>query len=204
MNCTACDGPVVETTYYTFVCTECGLERTGNLNPELVNVSDAYNTLCTAYSRGVRFKNYIKQVTGVLSGCNYKCKIWKLLEKDAPFESITIMLEKMRKYKCKSKHYDCIRAFAKIFVPSEEDEIGLHEHDLKNIYKRFNFILGKWKIYEQNNDNDEQTLFFSYPWLVKKILNEYGITRFDKYIKQLRCKKRNEKYEQLFQKLVEI
>ena len=201
MNCSKCDSTTVMTTYYTRVCTECGLEHREHPEPELENVADAYNTLDTAYSRTMRFKNYLKQVTGVFSGCHYNAKIWSFLEKDAPFESITEMLRYMRQYKCKSKHYDCIYSFAKAFVPSEKGVGTLTYHQVKLVYRKFDLLLSRWKQLTRGGDSDGM-LFFSYPWLVRRLLNDIGVTKYDRYIKALRCKKRNQKYEELYQKLL--
>jgi hypothetical protein len=38
--------------------------------------------------------------------------------------------------------------------------------------------------------------------LIRKLLNITGEYRFDRYIKKIRCKKRNHFYENLFQELV--
>ena len=43
--------------------------------------------------------------------------------------------------------------------------------------------------------------FFNYAWLIRRMLNHFEIHDYDTYIKQIKCEKRNEYYNTMFNQL---
>ena len=201
-RCKKCSGIIIRTESCTDVCTTCGRERkiltlydTSCMNKQGITVHSA---LTYSYNRRMRFKNYIDQVTGFSNGPAYSAKIWELLKDNAPYPTIDDLLKTMSKVKCKHKFYDSILSFCKAFVTDFKVPPNLSLETKNIILKRFDTLLCRWEGECQSSE-----LFFSYPWLVKKLLNEQNIYDYDTVIKKLRCKKRIRKYEKLFKHLDE-
>ena len=204
MSCKYCnsENSLTVTDYSSLICLECGIEKPYSIDIKMhQNFADnpalAYSQLYFTYSRKHRFKNYLEQVCGISSGCHANAKIWSLLETFAPFETIEKLLQCMQRIKCKHKHYECIHAFTKTFVSSYKRPKPLSLQQIKLLRKRFDDILMQWKkCFFGTNE-----LFFSYPWLILKVLHELKITRFDHFIKKLRCRKRVQKYETMLKRV---
>ena len=198
MHCSDCKTKrIARTTYNTWVCLGCGIEKLAGLIPTNDDPSNAYNQLTFQYSRRQRFKNYLEQVTGISSGCHSNAKIWELLNDIGPFESVELLLKAMGKVKCKHKHYECIHSFARAFVTDCPTPERVTMVRFKFLMRSFDEILLNWK----RHFDGTTELFFSYPWITKHLLHSHGITRFDVFIKKLQCKKRNQKYVKLLQKI---
>ena len=91
----------------------------------------------------------------------------------------------------KEKRYHSVHLFSKLLC---EDHIHIHPPSpefFRRLMRLFDEILCCFKVQQRQK-------FFSYPWLLKKLLHIADEFRYDKYIKQIRCSKRNFYYEQLF------
>lgn len=175
-------------TNFSQICTICGIE-TPILNLDVYNVYSAPMT--KNYDRGQRFKLKVEKLLLLHSGPKSSEPVWRVLE-----EHVEHLLHPMdirtclRKSKIKSKHYDCIHLFSKIFC-NVFHEVQDHTTILATILKRFQDIYFNWKLKIGTG------LFFSSDWLLRHLVSNLcpdlvvflkpktSQNRHDKYVKML-------------------
>ena len=173
----------------TIVCVNCGLEK---LNLEIDRYSVNSAPFNHGYKRLGRFKSKLDKLWGTNNGPKSHDPIWCFLEQNKRFlKGPKSVRDALRTSQLKNKFYDDIRIFCDVFTsfkvkqPSHETYQKILE-DFKNIYQKWVF-------------NDSLS-FFSYTWLLRRLLKKYN-TGLSIFLKPPTSKKRSKKYETLFKQL---
>ena len=96
----------------------------------------------------------------------------------------------------KDKRYCSLHLFARLYVNDYTAPAPP-----KNVFVLRKFILKKFQDIEMNHRKLMTGPFFNYPWLLKKILNEFKIHQYNPYIKPIKCKRRRKHYEKMYSTL---
>ena len=191
----SCNSKFVFTTYYTKICTSCGVEQSGELTQEIIYMPGA--NLNRSYSRNERWRNLTRKITGYHCGPPTRDPVWNYLHSQKPFNSPADILASLRVSKLLNKHYQNLYIFTKIFAPKHD----LPEFDpdvCSKMITYFDFVYQIW------NRHFGQRPFFSYNWLLEQALELFNYTQFIPFVKRLVCPKRRRKYENLLIKLYGI
>lgn len=175
------------TQQHTYVCTECGIEE-----PFLVpNTSDFQRQrLVCPYSRTVRFRELLEKLVGMSNGPPVKDPIWQHLSKGAPYQTPQDITRAVKLSGLKSKHYAELHVFCKCFLKDYKAP-SIDPHTVCRCLRAdFENVLFRW--YRRNRQRSPT--FFSYNWVLEKLLLARGITEFDIYLKRLLCPTRRAMY----------
>ena len=176
----------------TIVCQLCGLEHVylGSNRTPGYQQSHGRMKPKTCYSRRYRFQVLLGR-TCLASTLQCTDPVWDYLESAGPFTSMREIQKSLAKFPNKWKRYDCLPLFCKCYVP-ECDPIRIPATDLDRAMKLFDSVNSRWK-------RRPFRRFFSYFWLLERVLNHLGILGFLPYTKKLICKKRRHFYELMLQ-----
>jgi hypothetical protein len=176
------------------VCRRCGMVHS-NLHEYVVGVN-TYNDplqLCF-YQRRKRFEQILVKITAPNID-NKDVPIYKLLVKGKQtFDSVQDVLTTLKRLPVKDKRYHSLHIFSKLFMNNYVKPPILSEHTKKRIMFLFSEI-------ESMFLRDKNVPFFNYAWLIRRVLNHFKIHEYDIYIKQIKCEKRNEYYNVMFNDL---
>ena len=187
-----CGSLIIYTDYATKICTECGIETRGPLENH-----DTYfesgGPLFMSYSRNRRFAQMLRAV--IYPHKFYpKSHILYALEQTKPYVTVDSLLLALRKLKINNKQYQYLHIYCSL----------LQENYVKPPYVRietFNDIMRAFANIEMMFDRTEQKTFFSYNWLLRKLLRNAKLYDYVKYVKEIKCKKRNTLYENMINNL---
>ena len=173
------------------VCRRCGIVHS-HLH-EFVTGVNTYNDplqLCF-YQRRKRFEQILLKITAPYID-NKDIPIHKLLVKGKhTFDSVHDVLATLKKLPVKDKRYHSLHIFSKLFMKNYIEQPMLREHTKKRIMFFFSEI-------ESMFLRDKTVPFFNYAWLIRRVLNYFKVHEYDIYIKQIKCEKRNEYYNTMF------
>lgn len=193
MNCIHCEIRMIETDC-TRTCPNCGIEKQIITNC-LPGYHQAHAPLKRqgSYSRQYRFHTLIYKILGLSSGY---CKndIWKYLGDHAPYESILNLKIQLSKLDQKLKRYDMLPVFARYFCPTHVPKQKPSSVQVRTALLLFNRLEQRWK---QVNTKR----FFSYMFLIEKILQKVGLSEFIPLSKSLVCARRRKYYTEWLEKL---
>ena len=176
------DGP-------TKICTTCGGVEDALVNRDYHSCRDALQQC--VYSRSKRFENLLDSVLYPVFS-NKDTQMYKLLEQKR-FATVPDLVAFMRATSLLDKRFNSIHTFTTLVV---DDYTALPPPSLeykRRVLRLFDEILCRYR--------SSHSQFFSYPWLLNKLLTLTGRTEYSPFIKKIRCKKRREKYETLLQDL---
>jgi hypothetical protein len=97
--------------------------------------------------------------------------------------------------KIKDKRYQSMHTFAKLCVDTYKPVPPLTELVFGECIRMFKDI--EYRFIKRC----VSVPYFNYNWLLKKLLHHLGITRYDPYLKTIKCKKRKQYYEDMFNSL---
>ena len=195
--CESCgDGPVVRSDTMSFVCTNCGVETFNDMFENSMRIGVCtFAQLQNGYSRINRFKNYLYAVLGIHFGPGTQSEVWMHMK---PCESMDELVKMLSSCPTKSKHYEHIHSYAKVFLANYKAPDALKLRDIEQIKKLFLDIQYAYcQIY------GSKTVFFSYPWLLYTILEAMGRKDYLCFVKNLKCKKRAAGYLVKFQECID-
>ena len=193
MPCSCSTDYIVISSYYTIICTKCGLETPTALDPNACDMTTEISPpLVRNYSRPDRWKSLIKKITGVHSGPNRSDPVWNYLQFQKQLNTPDDIIKVLRKSKLKNKHYQSVHTFAKCFLknyvpPKHAPEKVQHQ---LGIY--FDHIASMWA-----GSFCDDSPFMSYAWLIEQGLELYGFREYLPYVKKLMCPERRKKYVSL-------
>jgi hypothetical protein len=193
MNCPTCDEPyLVLESEGAKVCGTCGytvqsLFVTPTKYGEDVNIC--------IYSRSKRFEMMLRAL--LYPSFDKKDTImYKHLAHKKRFATITELETEMKRCQTKEKRFHSVHLFAKLlcdnYKPIQPPPINF----FKSVMIAFDEVLCRFNAQRSAN-------FFSYPWLIRTLLNLRGETRYNRFIKIIRCKKRNIHYKNMFQSIID-
>jgi hypothetical protein len=144
------------------------------------------------YQRRKRFEQILVKIT--LPYMDTKdVPVYKLLEKQT-FKNRERIMDALRRLPLKDKRYHSVHLFCKLLLRNYEPPDIFSLHDKKHCMIFFYQI-------ESMFLRHKRVPFFNYAWLLRRILNYLGYTAYDKYIKRIKCPKRNSYYEEMFSDL---
>ena len=192
-TCVQCSARCVSTDYNTIVCQFCGLERRVPLVPKSVPLSGAPLGI-TNYSRYKRFVNYVNCIFTPRMATHPPGKVLFLLSETAPYQSPHEIIIRLKALKTRNKSYQhlhmyCLKYQKNYDPPQKPSNIVRHA-----IIRTFNFI-------EDLFIHRGMKSFFSYPWLLIKLLTMYGLNQYVQFAKNIGCKKRKQKYTTMWDEL---
>ena len=185
----------VESDYYTTICTDCGLEKQGPIYPSRSDVGSNAPLTLSFYSRYKRFQTHLDCVINPQHATFPKPITIARLLPFAPFASVGELLKTLKRIPHPKTyvhlHYYCVR-FLKDYKPPA----------LMNTFARYDLLSLFARVEtEFKRKTPADTAFFSYPWLLTKLLTRFGCERFTPFIKNISCRKRAAKYEAMWQTL---
>jgi hypothetical protein len=94
----------------------------------------------------------------------------------------------------KDKRFCSIHLFATLTVQNHTKLMPPHYRYRTHLLRLFDEVLSRHKVHGGKN-------FFSYPWLLRRLLAVTGHTQYEPYIKRIRCKRRRKKYNKMLKAL---
>ena len=185
---------IIYTDYQTQVCTYCGEETLGPLENRDFQF-DSGGPLFQSYSRNRRFAAMLRAVL-YPSQFHPKYAIITKLKELGPHTSIDSILLSLRKIKLPNKQYQFLHLYCKLiqvdyieppFVPK----------------KVFNNLMREFADVEHHFERTDKSTFFSYNWLLRKLLTDSDLPEYADFIKKIKCKQRNQLYEAMFQEIMQ-
>ena len=167
-----CGAPLVhEKTCY--ICTECGLETKLLENRDY---HSSYENIHTCvYSRRKRFENLVDSV--LYPSFHTKDEpVYEIL-KDCTFRTVHELIQFMRTLPLKDKRFCSIHLFATLTVDNHTSLQPPTPEFRTRLVKLFEEVLARHKTHGTKQ-------FFSYPWLLRKLLTVVGCPQYNKFIKK--------------------
>ena len=191
MNCPNCEAPCLlleqESTY---VCRECGV-TTPTLMPRPVTFGENVN-VCV-YSRTKRFEIMLRALLYPSFDSKDQHVYAHLANKS--YNNIKDLVNSIKSCTMKEKRFHSVHLFSRLLCEDHKPVAPPPQYYFKRVMILFDELLTLFHATTKSK-------FFSYPWLLRKLLNTTGEQRYNKFIKKIRCKKRNQYYEDLFDELV--
>ncbi len=178
-------------TGYSVICIECGVERT------VLKIVAGYSEnvpLWIGYSRVGRFKKILNKLLFPERYATIPSRIhYELLQKGVKFDTIAGLINAIKQYKMTNKEYNGLHLYCKLFLRDCPDVsptpmpciIESMCGDVNIIERRLMCV-------------DPDARFFSYRWLLGKLLNKYKLTRYIQFVKPIVTPKTCKKYETLY------
>ena len=179
-----CNG-VVYTEIPFLVCGTCGRHISVCLmnNDRVSGFEDVFTCI---YSRKKRFETIINNV---LLPCFEKkdSQMYEYL-RSKRYETVECMRKQMKQSGCVDKRYGSVHFFARHFVKGYTCTSSSVYRLKQMLLKFFDETLTRYNLLTPEAN------FFSYPWLLRYFLSLLGVTCYNEYIKEIKCKKRRLKY----------
>lgn len=172
------------------ICTNCGLEQ-----PLLENhdhhesFEDVYTCV---YSRRKRFENLVDSI--LFPAFHQKDNPVYATLKDKTFKTVDELVDHMKHTQLKDKRFCSTHLFAILTVQNHAKLAPPPYFFRTRIIRLFDEVLSRHKVYGGKQ-------FFSYPWLLRRLLAVTGNTQYEPYIKEIRCKRRRKKYNEMLTSL---
>lgn len=193
-----CNTHVMYTVFST-ICTGCGLEKSF-ITPQIQTYSSTTQSciVISPYSRKHRFTGLLRKILGVDSGPPCKDRVWHFLSVSAPFQNTDAIITCLKNSSIKTKYYNSLHVFSKAFMknyksPACDLEPLVIESLLENMFEE---VMFRWNRFQSSES------FFSYAWLLEKLLKHINIFDIYKpYLKLLVCPNRRLKYASRWESL---
>jgi len=184
-----CGATIVYTDYNTCICTGCGIEKCTPLTNTDVFFQGG-GPLSVCYSRLKRFETMVNAVCYPRQ-LHPKIRIVRLLQTQV-HDSPESVLDHLKTIKMSNKHYSHLHLYCMIAQHSYVKPEYVPKYIVLNILRTFTDIEQKFNLTKPANT------FFSYTWLLRKLLAEFALTEYVQYVKKIKCSKRNSMYETLY------
>ena len=185
---------VFRTTYNTYVCDECGVEKSTPLEIYQKIAPRNMAPFPVGYSRCKRFTKILDSVL-YPTPSSADQKLLAFFD-GRRFDSIQDLLDTMKKSPTRDKRYVSLHCFAKLFVKNYETPFRLNYMDKRKcILNEFEHILFGHLRYCANEQ------FFNYNWLLCVLLKKFGLENLVVYVKNLRCCHRKDFYRDLLEQI---
>ena len=180
------------TDYGTRVCKQCGSEERIGLP-----TSDQYTTNCpliVGYSRNTRVKSILEQLfEPFLFGKPCQKIVYIIKRYKLRFESGTHLHEWLNTQTVKNKKYTCCHYYFAIANSSYKVPPPPSKDLLWIVLRAFYSLESKF-----NNMEHPYKSFFSYNWLLRKLLTNCELVQYVQFIKPIKCKGRRRMYLKMF------
>ena len=197
--CCSCNSKnVFITDYHTLLCMECGNEKRCSFEVTPLHVSyncNHHQPFASGYNRQKRFHTMLANV--LFGGCNVADEhMIKYLVQYEPYTDESGLLKQMKCSGLRDKRYTSLHLFARLFLESYQQVEMPANWDA--VEKSIMLMFGEIELTHRRVFSKP---FFSYVWLLQKILLCHKIDWCSRYIKQLKCPKRVNAYEDDFCKI---
>ena len=186
-----CEHIFFDTTYATQVCHRCGIEKTAPITP--LNEYTTNVPISTGYSRHHRMYILLKQLFSPRFYGTPNSTVVAHALKHGPFVSGSELLHWLAKLKVRHKkyqnaHYYFARACPAYVIPNppSQDKVLSIERAFFKLEQRF------------RGGGHNYKSFFSYNWLLRKLLVEFDLENYLPFVKTIKCKKRMRMYETMW------
>lgn len=175
-------------------CTLCG--SVIDSRPEYLNGVENFVEpiqLCV-YRRSKRFTEMLRKLVYPYTE-KKDDPILELFLKKEKFETITEFITALKSSNIKDKRYQSIHTFCKLFCSDYKTVHPLSSNQFDRLVRMFKNVEHKFS---------RLTIgipFFNYNWLLFELLHKMNINRYDPFLKKIKCKKRNQYYEEMFNSL---
>ena len=184
-----CGFVFVYTDYSTKICTSCGLEKQiPYTNTDFFFQSGGPLTVC--YSRLKRFETMLNSVCYPRQN-HPKLRIIKVLQ-TKQHQSSESVLDHLKAIKQSNKHYSHLHLYCMITQKNYVKPAYVAKTIILDILRKFT------EIEQRFNTLKLTSTFFSYTWLLRKLLSDFQLSPYVKFVKKIKCPKRNDTYQQLY------
>lgn len=190
--CTCVGAIRVHSEYHTIICTQCGIETEQSITPQL-----QYNSsmpLVLGYSRGARFKVLLDKLFEPLLHGRMNSTVLVELHRKPPgiFRNGMQILKWLSSLHVSNKAYQS--AYSYLLFYNNEDvhpkptPVKIHDVELEFVRLEFGFSRSKYR----------NSSFFSYNWLLHKILKIHKLEFYAQFVKRIKCARRFRRYEEMW------
>ena len=195
--CESCKTYTVCALPRTRVCLSCGLEQSVPYDMYEQSKICMWNNISfqTGYSRKKRFGKLFDSV--VIGAAETKDEKMLIYLKSVTINSMDDLLLAIKESGLIDKRYGSIHLFCRVYV--SEFSMPKQPKHIPELRKRILFQFENLEFSHLHKLKNRP--FFNYRWLLSKILGEAGIHQFKPFIKVIKCKKRREYYENMYEVL---
>jgi hypothetical protein len=112
----------------------------------------------------------LRKIMGVDSGPPRFDKVWQLLSASAPFKTTQEIICCLKNSNLRTKYYNSLHIFSKAFLSDYKAPKNTNQLTIQNLLKHmFEEVLFRWNRYQSDLS------FFSYAWLLEKLLKHIGL-----------------------------
>ena len=191
-----CSHSYFRSDYSTKICMNCGLEKRTPIDCRN-NHYTLNQPLWVGYSRINRFRKILKTLFFPSQG-SIPGEIFVVMQRPGKFNTVGDMCNFLKSQKYKTKNYNALHLYAKYFVK----DYSAPNPPLRSIRQH---ILADFALLESGLAFFYPTKrFFSYRWLLIRLLLKYELTRYVQYVKPLVNKASAKKYEDMFNKIMTV
>jgi len=192
-----CEHQHICTDYNTNICIKCGLEEKTPIETS-VKMYTLNQPLWIGYSRVNRFRKILKTLffpreCGKISG-----DVFLKMKAHGKFENVENMRNYLKTLTAKSKNYNAMHLYAIYFV---KNYVNL-EPPLLNM--RDNLIADFSLLETGMTHMFPLKRFFSYRWVLIKLLKKYELWMYVPFVKPLVNKNSSKKYEYMFHNIMTV
>ena len=183
------------TDYSTQICTSCGLERRTPIDMRSVEYS-LNQPLWEGYSRVNRFRKILKMLFFPKQWAHVPGPVFIQMKEMGKFSTVKAMCNKLKYVKARTKNYNAIHLYAIYFV---KDYIPM-KPPLPNVRQE---ILADFSLLERGMIVlYPMKRFFSYRWVLTRLLYKYKLDRYIQFVKPLVSKTSSKKYRTMFDEIM--
>ena len=173
-----CEVPVIEGCNYS----NCGFDM-------------SHSPFLSGYSRTKRFRGLCEMLFHPTPSNPDEPMLVYLFERSAQLSTVTNILETMSSSKIKDKRFCSLHLFCKLF--EEGYEAPVCDIPITQVLKQMTWYFQEIEL-RYKSMNAVQAIkvpFINYTFIITYILRRIGLYQYLKFLKQLKCKKRIQKYK---------
>ena len=194
-------GFLVVTDYYTTICTGCGRERQSGITPCLTDVGTNAPLRMSCYLRNKRFETQLDCVIHPLHATFPKSVTLYHMQLKAPFKNMKELVGALKTLTV-AKSYTHLHLYSIKYLESYRPPTPVSKRTRYDMLTCFSKVEQRFlSSAKPQGERLGGTAFFSYPWLLLKLLKMFGLQEYTPFVKHISCRKRNAKYESLWKEL---
>ena len=186
------DTQKIVTSANTSICIECGNEKKTPYDLSKEPYDWTRVPCITSYSRKKRFAKLFDNTVNPNAETNDNLMLRYLMGVGL-IRTVPELLRIIKKSNLRDKRYGSLHVFSKMFVQSYQKPTTP-----KNLLLLRKSILKRFEDYEFAHKRYGSGNFFSYRWLLAKLLKEFNLDRYLVFVKMLKCPIRCSYYETMF------
>ena len=186
-----CEHQYFETEYCTIVCHTCGVETRNYLKP-----TEGYTEnvpLDPGYSRHHRMRILLKQLFNPQYYGTPNSEVSAHAIKHGPFEDGAELLQWLSRLQVKHKQYQNAHYYFAIACPNYVFPKPPNVEKVLGIERAFHTLEQRFV-----SRTHSYKSFFSYNWLLRKLLSGAELDYYLQFVKRIKCKKRKKTYETMW------